>query len=118
VTLTSSLEQHTYIAAGINPVIKSYFFFFYGASNRFRDTASPIFFLSEASVEVSRQIQVLQGKVVSPTLNPQTGGPVYPFLSGSSPLTCAAWEPLPVAVLLPAQLSGYSDHASLATTSK
>jgi hypothetical protein len=35
--------------------------------------------------------------VVSPTPNPQYGGPGYPFSSGSSPLTCLAWEALPVA---------------------
>jgi hypothetical protein len=35
--------------------------------------------------------------VVSPTPNPQPGGPGYPCLSGSSPLTCRAWEALPVA---------------------
>jgi hypothetical protein len=35
--------------------------------------------------------------VVSPTPNPQPGEPGYPFLSGSSPLTCLAWEVLPVA---------------------
>jgi hypothetical protein len=35
--------------------------------------------------------------VVSPTPNPQPGGPGYPFLSGSSPLTCLVWEALPVA---------------------
>jgi hypothetical protein len=35
--------------------------------------------------------------VVSPTPNPQPGGPGYPFLSGSSPLTCLSWEALPVA---------------------
>jgi hypothetical protein len=29
--------------------------------------------------------------------NPQPGGPGYRFLSGSSPLTCLAWEALPVA---------------------
>jgi hypothetical protein len=28
--------------------------------------------------------------------NPQPGGPGYPFLSGSSPLTCLAGEALPV----------------------
>jgi len=32
-----------------------------------------------------------------PTPNPQRGGPGYPFLSGSSPLTCLAWKALPVA---------------------
>jgi hypothetical protein len=31
------------------------------------------------------------------TPNPQHGGPGYSFLSGSSPLTCLAWEALPVA---------------------
>ena len=36
-------------------------------------------------------------EVVSPTPNPQPGGPGYPFSSGSSPLTCLAWEALPVA---------------------
>ena len=35
--------------------------------------------------------------VVSPKPNPQPGGPGYPFLSESSPLTCLAWEALPVA---------------------
>ena len=30
--------------------------------------------------------------VVKPTPNPQPGGPGYPFLSGSSPLTRLAWE--------------------------
>ena len=39
---------------------------------------------------------------VSPTPNPQPGGPGYPFLSGSSPLTCLASEALPVATLPPA----------------
>jgi hypothetical protein len=37
-----------------------------------------------------------------PTPNPQPGGPWYPFLSGSLPLTCPAWEPLPVATPPPA----------------
>ena len=35
--------------------------------------------------------------VVNPTPNPQPGGPGYPFLSGSSPLTYLAWEAPPVA---------------------
>jgi len=39
----------------------------------------------------------LQGEVVSLMPNPQPGGPGYPFLSGSSPLTCLPWEALPVA---------------------
>jgi hypothetical protein len=34
--------------------------------------------------------------VVNPTPNLQPGGPGYPFSSGSSPLTCLAWEALPV----------------------
>lgn len=32
--------------------------------------------------------------------NVQTGGPGYPFLSGSSPLTCLAWVTLLAATLL------------------
>ena len=39
----------------------------------------------------------LLGGIFSPTPNPQPGGPGYPFLSGSSPLTCLALEALPVA---------------------
>ena len=39
----------------------------------------------------------LQCEVVSLTPNPQPGGPGYPFLSGSSSLTCLAWEARPVA---------------------
>jgi hypothetical protein len=39
----------------------------------------------------------LRGEVVILTSNPQPGGPGYFFLSGSSPLTCLAWEALPVA---------------------
>jgi len=39
----------------------------------------------------------LQGEVVSLMPNSQPGRPGYPFLSGSSPLTCLAWEALPVA---------------------
>jgi hypothetical protein len=75
-----------------------FFYFVYGASACFRAMASPTFFLqssyiSEASVEVSKQIQVFQGGVGSPmsNLNPQPGGPGYPFLSGSLPLTCPSW---------------------------
>jgi len=42
-------------------------------------------------------VSFLLYRVVSPTPNPQPGGPGCPFLSGSSPLTCLAWEALPVA---------------------
>jgi hypothetical protein len=42
-------------------------------------------------------IRFLLCGVVSLTPNPQPGGPGYPFLSGLSPLTCLAWEALPVA---------------------
>ena len=67
--------------------------------------------------EASQQNSFM-GWAVSPTSNPQTGGPGYPFLFGSSPLTCLAWEALPVVTLLPAQLSGSFDHASLTIISK
>jgi hypothetical protein len=43
--------------------------------------------------------KVLRGQAVSLSPNPQPGGPAYPFLCGSSPLTCPAWETLPVAKL-------------------
>ena len=39
-----------------------------------------------------------------PVTVPQPGGPGHPFLSGSSPLTCLAWETLPVA--------SYRQHSS------
>ena len=39
---------------------------------------------------------------VSLTPNPQPGGPEYPSLCGSSPLTCSAWEVLPITTLSPA----------------
>jgi hypothetical protein len=51
------------------------------------------FFFCSTSVTIS----FLLCGVVSPTPNPHPGGPGYPFLSGSSPLTCLAWEALPVA---------------------
>ena len=38
--------------------------------------------------------------------NPQPGRPGYMFLSGSSPLTCVAWDSLTVATVLPALFSG------------
>jgi hypothetical protein len=77
-----------------------FFFFLYGALAHFRTMVSPTFSFSEASVEVSRQIQVLRGGVVSPTPTPPTWMTRVSLLSGSSPLTCPAWEPLPVAMLL------------------
>jgi hypothetical protein len=46
-----------------------------------------------------RNKYVLLGGVVSRTPNPQPGGQGHPFLSGSSPLTCLAWETLPVTTL-------------------
>ena len=45
------------------------------------------FFLRSTFVTVS----FLLGGVVRPMPNPQPGGPGYPFLSGSSPLTCLAF---------------------------
>jgi len=44
----------------------------------------------------------LRGEVDGHMPNPQPGGLAYPFSSGSSPLTCPAWETLPVAMLPPA----------------
>jgi uncharacterized protein YpmB len=70
-------------------IIIIFFFFFYGASACFRAMASPTFFLqssyiSEASVEVSKQIQVFQGGVVSPmsNLNPNLEDQGIPFCLG------------------------------------
>jgi hypothetical protein len=50
----------------------------------------------------------LRGGVVNPMPNPQPGGPGYPFLSESSPLTCPAWEALPVAMLRPRKPHHYA----------
>jgi len=69
-------------------------------------------------LEVSQQLYVLRGEVVSLTPNPQPGGPGYPFLSGSTPLTYLVRDAIQVASLPPAQLSGSFDHASPTTTSK
>jgi hypothetical protein len=44
-------------------------------------------------------VYFLRCEVVSLTPNPQPGGPGYPSLSGSYPLTCPAWVALPVAML-------------------
>jgi hypothetical protein len=54
------------------------------------------------SLKVSQQLKILRGGAVNPIPNPQPGGPGYPFLSGSSPLICPAWETLPAATLPPA----------------
>ena len=54
------------------------------------------------TLEVSQQIYVLRGETVSLTPNPQPGGPGYPFLSGSSPLTCLAHDAITGTSLLPA----------------
>jgi len=42
-------------------------------------------------LEASQQNIFLRGGVVSPTPNPQTGRPGYPFLSGSSHLIRLTW---------------------------
>jgi hypothetical protein len=60
------------------------------------------------SLKVSQQLKLFRGWGHQP--NPQPGGPGYPFLSGSSPLTYLAWEYLPAATLPPAKLSGSYDH--------
>jgi hypothetical protein len=60
----------------------------------------------------------LWGEVVSLMPNPQPVGPRYPFSSGSSLLTCLAWEALAVAKLPPAHLSGSYDRTSPTTASK
>jgi hypothetical protein len=57
------------------------------------------FYFHEASVEVSKQIQVLHGGDVSPTTKPQPGEPGYPFLFGSF-FDLSGLAALPVAVLL------------------
>jgi len=54
----------------------------------------PSLFLCSTFVTV--RFFVLCG-VLNPKPNPQPGGPGYPFLSGSSPLTCLAREALPIA---------------------
>jgi hypothetical protein len=56
---------------------------------------------SEADYVVSEQL-ILRCEIVSPTLNPQPGGPGYPSSSGSYLLTCPTWVSLPVATLPPA----------------
>ena len=52
-------------------------------------------------LEVSQQMYFLRGEV-SLTSNPQPGGQGYPFLSGSSPLTCLARDAIPVVSQPPA----------------
>jgi hypothetical protein len=53
-------------------------------------------------LDVFQQMYVLRGETVSLTTNPQPGGPGYPFLSGSSPLICLAYDAILVASPLPA----------------
>jgi hypothetical protein len=48
--------------------------------------------------------------VVSSTLNPQPGEPGYPFSTGVSPLTCLAWEALPVAYAIASIALGFDGH--------
>jgi len=52
-------------------------------------------------LEVSQQMKVLQGEIISLTPNPQPRGPGYPFLLGSSPLTCLENYAIPVVSLPP-----------------
>jgi hypothetical protein len=56
--------------------------------------------------------------VVSLTPNPQSGGPGYPFSSGSSPLTCLAWEAIPVAYATSSIALGFTLPHIPSTTSK
>ena len=51
--------------------------------------------------DVSQQIYVLRGEIVNLTPKLQPGGPGYPFLSGSAPLTRLARDVIPVVSLLP-----------------
>ena len=51
--------------------------------------------------------KILYGAEVNLTPNLKTQGPGYPFQSGSSSLSCPAWQTLPVATLPPAKLSGF-----------
>ena len=69
-------------------------------------------------LEVSQQMKVLQGEIISLTPNPQPRGPGYPFLLGSSPLTCLENYAIPVVSLPPGQFSGSFDPTSPTTTSK
>jgi hypothetical protein len=55
---------------------------------------------SEVSLSFSQLQLFYRVKSASrPTHNPQPGGPGYLFTSASSPVTCPAWEALPVAAL-------------------
>ena len=67
-------------------------------------------------LEASQQ-NIFMGWGFQPHDNSQPGEPRYPFLSGSSPLTCLAWETVPVFTLPPAKLSGSFHYTSLTTTS-
>ena len=57
---------------------------------------------SEAFLRFSEHSFFFRGGVVTPTPNPQLGGPGCHFLSGPSPLTCPAWVTLPVTTQPPA----------------
>jgi len=54
----------------------------------------------------------LRGGVGSLMPNPQPGGSGYPLLSGSSPLTCLAWEALPVAYAT-GSIALFRDHTDM-----
>jgi hypothetical protein len=56
-----------------------------------------LFFILPRLIVGFRHKLFLRCGVVSPMPNPQPGGAGYHFSSGSSPLTCLAWEALPVA---------------------
>jgi hypothetical protein len=58
--------------------------------------------LNDYGYEINGSLPVLWGESVSLTPNPQPGGPGYPFLSGSSPMTYLARDAIPVASLPPA----------------
>jgi hypothetical protein len=51
---------------------------------------------SEADGGSSQRWMFLRGRVVSPLLSPLQVGLGYPYLSGSSPLTCLVWQALRV----------------------
>jgi hypothetical protein len=70
-----------------------------------------LFFSPTDLVYVSWTYFFVRGKAVGLTPNLQFGRPGYYFSSGSSSLTCPAWETLPVAKAPPAFLSGKYTYA-------